>query len=243
MAWADIVSFVAGEIVNATRMNEIRNNLRELHGDNGAINLVNALRVVAAVNSQLRLRHSSGSINTHIGTTSNGIGIININESIDGGFDDPTMGSASIYLYGNSASGGTLALRTSPGPGVSHQPRVTIIPSGDVGVGTSAPRGRLHAAGLRGGWMHWSGELTDSTLDIVPDGVGDVVRGLTGQYVCHDVTTGVTTGGQLSLREPDNNGAQFGGIGAGIRILTDGTVRLYRTTTDTYHISLQLVWL
>lgn len=212
MAWTDIASFVAGEIINATRMNQLRDNFRYLKGTDGAVQIDAAVTVASA---------SSGS-----------------NPAVSSRNDASVQTNLYTGRSGLPAISGKTILENAGGNPVCINPS-----GGGAGVGTLNPRGVLHVAGSRGGWMHWSGELNASTLDIVPDGTGDVVRGLIGQYVCHDVTTGVTTGGQLSLREPDNDGAQFGGIGAGIRILTDGTVRLYRTTTDTYHISLQLVWL
>jgi hypothetical protein len=124
--------------------------------------------------------------------------------------------------------------------------RVRITGAGNVGFGVTAPQGKIHGHDGTGGFLHrsFSSQTFASAVVVIPNGTGDVVRGLTTLFVVR-TSGGAVEGAFVYI----NNGASSNIFDDGsnilrLRVNADGSVDLTRTAGSlSYTVTLWLIWL
>jgi hypothetical protein len=268
MAWSSPRTWSTGELVTAAFMNtHVRDNLNYLKGAAGTIafeagatfdgNIVadagtfgDEVAVTSSITRHITMEKSGEAVKSFF-TQTTGASIWDVNrEPVSGTFGDTGKSHARIQLDGNTSSS-FIQFRTANAANTTGTERMRITGAGDLGLGVTSPQGRLHGYDSFSGFMHWEGSGVDGTArTVIPDGTGDVVRGLNVMYVIRAVTAAITNTGVLitggSALEPSENGTLFnnGGNICQIQISAAGAVTVVRTGgTDTYDIALWLLWI
>ena len=156
MAWSSPTAsyFATNEIVLAAKMNVLSDDLRYLKGLDGAIALDNRAGITVAANNttgDLSLDGSYGSVN-----------------------DYHQIGWASVSaMRGIASAGGEMSfdfiLQSAGSGSIAAGRTVMRMRGGDgfVGIGTTAPQGKLHVDGTIGNWVCWEYDGVDGTARTV----------------------------------------------------------------------------
>lgn len=174
MAWSapSAAEFVTGEVVVASKMNaKITNNLRYLKGLDGAITLDDILGLrgaptytldvlgADATMSGIRVR-ADGFTNPPVPGAITDATVINAR-----GFNLTTDGVLVGAAYRPGLGMGMAASRVTPLIGLNNAGGPSIlVEAGNVGIGTSAPAGKLNVYGPGGGWLPIFCNAVDGTL-------------------------------------------------------------------------------
>jgi hypothetical protein len=122
---------------------------------------------------------------------------------------------------------------------------LTLLQAGALGIGTTAPQGRLHLHdGTMGGLYVSKTGITGTPQTIIPNGTGDVVRGAILEGVAFDGTdtwpltsSSLTGTGTVTIGNPGVNTI-------GITRAADGSVTVARTNgSNTWTLGLHMTWL
>jgi hypothetical protein len=120
--------------------------------------------------------------------------------------------------------------------------RLSVDLSGNLGVGTAAPQGRLHSWDGYGGMLHKTVTGVGTTeVQIIPDGTGDVAGGMSVHYVARGAN-GTTEGGHYEIA---NSGMDTSSVTTNllITLYASGRVTVQaRTSTTTWRISFHILW-
>lgn len=130
-------------------------------------------------------------------------------------------------------------------PGNWRASRMLLAASGNLGLGTTSPRGRLHVHDGTGGFLFTTKTAIDGTAQtIVPNGTGDVLYRLHVDYVIR-LSSGAVGSGIVEISNGGDTGFyDIGGETYNLRVNADGSVDIRRTagsTTATFAAT--LVWL
>lgn len=166
---------------------------------------------------------------------------------------DTTDASRTSYLAWWTADNGTYAeqMRLAGDSGLSlASGDVTvssgkITASGNIGAGVTSPLGRVHSRANSSNHMWYNiGPLTSGTTTIIPNGTGDVVRGL---YAFAVSSPGAgTIDDYTGLITPSSSAAIFsdGSNALTLAVAADGAVTIYRSTgSGTWYAALFLMWI
>jgi len=132
---------------------------------------------------------------------------------------------------------------------------LTLRGSGNVGVGTAAPRGRLHGLGSNsvGYFAHFDATgITATPVTLIPDGAGDCANVLCVLYTIKSTaassnaygghTAGIIPGGHTVLGSADADGNEWS-----IAVDANGAITVYRSTTGgtqrTASVSIWALWI
>lgn len=145
MGWTSLANpaYVTGHIMTQTDMAEITNNLRYLKGTDGAVTIDNALTATA------------------LAATKAGQATLDLADTVTGG--TPAAGAHWRLFVDNVGGGGgnsTFGFYDVTNTRVA----MGLDNSGNLGIGTTSPQGRVHAAGAGGGFMFLSANAVDGTL-------------------------------------------------------------------------------
>lgn len=124
------------------------------------------------------------------------------------------------------------------------QIRMVIEATGNVGIGTTDPEGRLHTYDTIAGFLAWEFDGLDATVrTIIPNGTGDVLYRLTAMYVLRDSAAAVASG-TTDISNSASVNLTVGGNTVRLRINADGSTDIARTAgSDTIKVALLLRWL
>lgn len=252
MAWTAVASpyFSTGQVVNATNMNALSDNLRYLKGTDGPTVLEDRLTIpLTSGGNGKGLRFGDGT-NQYanlqgMDLSSNSFVFFGTNRQYDG----------SAWQQLNTRAGGVVQITqdefiyfTFPASSSTPAERFRIKNTGYVGIGTNAPTGPLHLVGSLGRWAAYEFDgLAGTTQVVVPDGTGDVVYGLL-------VTSLVRGSGGIvqvanssgTVISPGGNTALYsnGGDAAQLRVLANGQIEIQRTAGAlTYKVALWMQWM
>ncbi len=123
--------------------------------------------------------------------------------------------------------------------------RLAILLGGNVGIGTTAPQGRLHGHDGTGGFLFTTKTAVAGTaIVVIPNGTGDVTALGTATWIS-SISTGGTQSNSVAL-VPGTTDQSIYAAGADIlklRCNADGSVDVRRTGgTATYAVTLWIVW-
>lgn len=151
-----------------------------------------------------------------------------------------------LGVAGNAAIGSTYA-------GTNAAPTDGLLVQGDVGIGLSAPQGRLHGYDVISGFIHWEFDGVDGTArTVIPNGTGDAPGGIGGSYIVLHSGGTTRTGMVSSLGDgtaavtpgTSQNIYNVGGNTLALAVAADGSVTVQRTAgSGTYKVALWLIWL
>lgn len=151
--------------------------------------------------------------------------------------------SDTFEILSNKAGTGTLRPINIYTFGNANQ--LHLATSGFNGMGTSSPQGKLHIHDGTGGWIFSTKTAVNTTPQfIVPDGTGDVVRGLFFISVVMPssgsvfmTSNAIANGGNVDIYNS-------GGNVLNLRCNANGSVDVRSTSgAATYSVSLHMVWL
>ena len=259
MAWTTPRTWVTGELVTAALLNtHIKDNLAYLKNSpdfDGSITVAGSAKVggtgagspatndIRASGSSILSVYSTDAYNTPpkaqllFGTKYTSGGTLTNGPYIEGGKENATDSNYSYYL--------ALGTRLS-GSAAAEAMRITSAKH--VGIGTTAPQGRLHAYDTIGGCLFWIYDGVDGTTrTIIPDGTGDVLYSLIVSYVTRSSAgtveegfygVGITPGTTFDLV------SIAGPHVLRLEVTAAGAVTIYRQSGDrTYKVALWLQWL
>jgi hypothetical protein len=241
MAWTAPSTWTNGSVVTDTQLNQqLRDNMKYLHGDSGAIQLSDNLGVGAAPSGdRLLLSVSSGDCSQKIEN------LATSNNAAYQKFVRSTTGSARQWWQGVGINGSD---EFSVYDQTAAAIRLLINSGGNVGLGTSSPQGRLHGYDTIGGFLHWKYDGVDGTLrTIIPDGAGDVLYYATGIFQARTSGGNNAITSTIGLIAPGAGGQDFYNNGGNILhfdVAANGSVTVQRTGGAlTYKVNLWLLWM
>jgi hypothetical protein len=182
MAWTAPAlgsEFAVAEVVTAAKMNaKLTDNLRYLKGLDGAV----------VIQDNLLIQKASGSSSLGLQIPTN----TTFGQFI---FNDQAGAQASYLGYIGSAAGlgarndtveiGTVAkdLTFRAGAGGASEYMRLLTASGNLGIGTASPQGRVHAKGAIASAMLFEYDGVDGTArTVIADGAGDVLYSIVGMF-------------------------------------------------------------
>lgn len=267
MAWSAPRTWATSLFVTAAILNtEVRDNLLYLKGDTTDIQIGTTNQrwgLGVAPTRQLHLK-GLGQAVAALTDAGNADGTLYVQDS------GSSAGNGGAHLFGASQgyfaaikslltngagqTTGDLALSTRNATGdTALTERMRITAAGRVGIGRTAPQGRLHLYDTIGGCAYWEFDGVDGTTRIViPDGAGDVVYGLQYLFAAKISTSaatngGIFTGSQGPLMTPGSSSGTLYGVGADtlvLRVTAAGQVEVQRVAgTATYKVALWLLWM
>lgn len=243
MAWTAPATWSVAEIVTASKMNaHIRDNLNYLKGNAGAVTIVDSLLIQKASGSsslglQIPANTTYGQFifNDQAGTQAAYLGFIGSSAGLGARDDTVELGTVAKDLTFRAGAGGA-----------SEYMRM-LTASGNLGIGTAAPQGKLHGYDTIGGFMHWKYDGVDGTArTVIPDGAGDVLYCLSGLFQFR------TSAGVLSVASNIGNLApgvatdlyNSAGNILQLQVAANGSVTVQRTGGAlTYKVNLWLMWM
>ncbi|MHC4397130.1 MAG: hypothetical protein ACYS1A_15935 [Planctomycetota bacterium] len=113
-----------------------------------------------------------------------------------------------------------------------------------VGVGVTAPQGKIHSYDAISGFILWEYDGLDATVrTVVPNGAGDVLYRLTAMYVLRDSAAAVASG-TTDVSNAASVNLTVGTNTVRLRVNADGSCDIARTAgSDTIKVALVLRWL
>lgn len=189
--------------------------------------------------------------NTNVGAVPNGASDVaaftaySTDDATDAAFIlmgiDATPATKTVLRSAKLGSGTLLPLGIEVGAGNEW---MRIATDGKIGIGRTAPQGRLHGYDTIGGFLYWEYDGVDGTVrTVIPDGAGDVlysarvmyvIRGSDGTIVNNNV--GVSNGGDAAIT--------VGASTFNIRVNANGSMDVRRSAGSlTAKIALWVVWL
>lgn len=240
MAWTAPSTYSVSQVVTAALLNtDIRDNLAYLKGQAGTITLESDILyqpITVGIQTLGSLRNQSNNAGAYgflrVGNDAGTNAGLFRNSSAATAY----AGANSLTLYTGSAH--PLGFATN------DTLRMIVTGAGDVGIGTAAPRNRLHVAGPSGGGLlfyPYSG-LGASTVTVLL--AGSVTAGFTLSYTTLP-SSGSVNGSTVFLSTPGGvaniytDGATNQFI---ITYVADGSVTLTRAGSRTYSGSLLLTY-
>ncbi len=181
------------------------------------------------------------------------------NGSVTLGPGNSTINSRLIY-FPNSAgtvmseiqvAGGILRLFPYGGYGLhlgtDGNILIYLTTTSRVGIGKSAPDGKLHVWDTGGGFLQkYASGVVGSATSIIPNGTGDVTLCLSGTFTISD-GAGNTAGGVITKTAPSGTFNLYDDGGTNtcqLQVAADGSVTVIRTAgSRTYAVNLQLNWM
>lgn len=107
---------------------------------------------------------------------------------------------------------------------------IFVTDGGDVGIGTTAPQGRLHVWDGAGGFLFGSRTAIGASAQmIIPNGVGDVTRLVRGEAVVSNGAAAVYSSFTLSIGGATTQNAAVGADTYQFRLNSDGSLDVRRT--------------
>lgn len=196
MAWTAPASYGVGDVLTAANLNTyLRDNLKYLKGQAGAVSLEDNLGVVDATPTSdwvptnqymtIATAASPGSASVALkgarsGSDSAFAVLYGINLSATG--SDKTGGAVSFNRDG-AANSANISFLTRNAGAIAEGMR--IDKAGNLGVGITAPQGKLHAFDTESGIFLWrTATVVGSTVAVLA--AGSVVAGLAGFYIVYD---------------------------------------------------------
>lgn len=259
MAWTAVTTpyFTIGEVVTATKMNALSDNLRYLKGTDGPTLLENRLTLpTTSGTSGIGLRFASGGTDyasiQGMDLGGNSYVFFGTNRQFDGtGWQQLTSRAGTAVQISQD----NLTVQAFPASSSTPAERLRIVgTNGNVGIGTSTPQTRLHLYDTNGGccFVTFNDILTGATPQvqgIIPDGSGDAVYGLRCQSVVR-CSTGATQGNNVTVVA---TGALVGtnifddGVSVcSIQITAAGAIQVSKTagvSGTTFKVALWITWL
>lgn len=252
MAWSTPHTWAIGEVVTASMMNShVRDQLRYLKGSDGPITLDHRLHVPLATTptgAGLRFGNDTNQYSSVQGLDLGGASYAYflINRYYDG----------AAWQQLNTREGGLLQLAqdamtyyTFPAASSTPTERFRITNTGNLGLGTNNPYGKLHAVGSLGRWLMYEFDGLDGTTRvIVPDGAGDVLYGAQLWSITR-ASNGVVQIGNAggTVFTPGVIGTLYSDGGtnaAAFRVLANGQIEIQRTAGSlTYKVALMIQWI
>ena len=227
MAWSAPPTFAVSEVVTATRMNILSDDLAYLKGSSGAVTIDNELASIVAAGGTL----------TAQGTSNGSFGRFRLMAKTFGGvaidwrfLADPT---GDFYIYDGTSAAYRMAITAT---------------NGNVGIGTTAPQGRLHIYDTIGGAAFWMYNGVDGTArTVIPDGTGDVLYYATGLFQVRTSAGANAIATTIGLIAPGGGGQDLYNAGGNILhfdVAANGSVTVQRTGGAlTYKVTLWLMWM
>lgn len=236
MGWTAPATYSVSQIMLAADMNLIRDNLNYLKGNAGAIAISDRVGITVAPNNvsgDLSLDSGYGAVGDYHQINWQGHSAIRGIATAGG-----QMGLDFILQNGASATVNT---------GVNV---MRMRGDGSVGIGTTAPNGRLHGYDTIAGFMHWKYDGVDGTArTVIADGTGDVLYRLMAMFVTR-ADNGATAAGSFAsaVLVPGGGDAVIDTQGAdtlALRVNANGSVDIRRNAgaTRTWKVSLWCLWL
>ena len=155
-----------------------------LRGDIGGAN--NDLKIIrfdnitgAYVDIPIQISQSTGNVGIGTATPASALHVVG-NINVSGVYKAPN-GTVSAPAYTFNDDTNTDFIKP-------HEDNISIVtdPSGNVGIGTTSPNGKLHTVGSVGGSIFWDGAVTSSESTIISDGTGDADQAVYIRYVARD---------------------------------------------------------
>lgn len=253
MAWSAPRTWSVSEVVTAAMMNtHIRDNLKYLKGQAGGVAIEDMLTVGAATAPSASLhaiRSGSGAqeairLDNTTNTSGNGSSITwrNAAQSFNTGLIQAMRNGAGVdFLLQFGA--------TSDFSSVNAPVGMTLSSTG-LGIGTTAPQGKLHGYDAISGFLHWKYDGVDGTArTVIPDGAGDVLSRLMAMFVTRADNAATAAGNALSAVLIPGGGDSVidtqGGDTLALRVNANGSVDIRRNagSTRTWKVTLWLLWL
>ena len=148
MAWSAPPAFTVSQIVTAAQMNILSDDLKYLKGQAGTVAIEAAMTVTTSLTAPTVL------------VTKAGQAAFDLIDTVTGG--TPAAGAAWRLFADNVGGGGGSC--TFGFYDINNGLRMGIDNSGNVGINTSTPQGRLHAVSAAGGFMYLTAIAVDGTL-------------------------------------------------------------------------------
>jgi len=231
MAWSAPPTFVVSEVVTATRMNILSDNLSYLKGLSGAV----------AIQDELQSLVPGGGTLTAQGTSNGSFARYKMIAKDAGG----ALIDWRFLANGNGLKEYSI-FDSSSGSAVQ---RMIIDSNGNVGIGSmTAPQGKLHGYDTIGGFLHWKYDGVDGTArTVIPDGTGDVLYYATGLFQVRTSGGAISaTGSTIGLITPGTAQDLYNNAGniLSFAVAANGSVTVQRTGGAlTYKVNLWLLWM
>lgn len=147
-----------------------------------------------------------------------------------------------ILYIDNRDTNGDIVFQLDDGGGLSE--KIRFLDDGSIGVGVSAPQGRIHTYLSISGFLLWEYDGLDGTdRTIIPNGAGDVLYRLTFDYIARD-SGGNTASGSGFVAGAGNTTFTVGAETVRVRVNADGSVDTARTAgSNTIKVAYTLRWL
>ena len=158
----------------------------------------------------------------------------------------PEIGSGINFVatenWTDTALGSRIGLYTIQNGTNIEVEAMRIDQSGNVGIGTTSPQGKIHIHDGNGGFLFWTFDGIDGNAQtIIPDGTGDIkdVARLEGVISVSDGTSTAIVGTTI---KPGNSITPTSGLT--IFVNADGSATIQRTSGSlNYNIALRVIWL
>lgn len=218
MAWTAPRTWATAEVVTAAMLNtHVRDNLKYLKGQGGAITLEDVVTISAA-SASIAVNATSGNPIYYL----------------------QAAGTNKYHFYYDVAS--TYFGLTESGVAT----RFVVKNGGNVGIGTTSPQGRLHVYNAIGGCMYWEYDGVDGTArTVIPDGVGDVISRVWVAYIVVP-SSGSQTSSQITAATSTTTSINTGGGADNLNFIVNanGSVQVQRSAgTATFKVALWLLWI
>ena len=246
MAWTAPTSpyFSVGQVVNATNMNVLSDNLRYLKGTDGAVTIDSTVTLPSGLNIGTAAGANGTTVGLHIARA--GQSAFDLQNTTTGG--TPSAG-ARWRLFADNVGGGGGNCTFGFYDVTNTRITLGLSDEGYLGVRQTAPAGPIHANGAIGRWLFYEYDgLAGTTVVLVPNGASDVVYGMqlfslvrTSSGVVQTANTGsapLTVGATGALyTDGGTNQVAF-------RILANGQIEMQRTLGSlTYKVALMAQWI
>lgn len=248
MAWTVGASpyFSTGQVVSATVMNQVWDNLRYLKGSDGAVTIDNTMSLPSGLNVGTATGASGGSLpNLHIARA--GQAGFDVQNTTTGG--TPAAG-ARWRLFADNVGGGAGDCTFGFYDVTNTRVVLGLSNDGYVGVRQNTPCGPLHVNGTMGRWAFYEYDgLAGTTIVIVPNGASDAVYALQlwSLVRASNGLIQIANTGALAITPGTTTTLYTAGGGtdqANLRVLANGQIEIQRTAgTLTYKVALMMQWI
>lgn len=241
MAWSSPPTWSVAQLVTAAQMQVLSDDLKYLKGQAGAITLEDRLEIPCV----------SGTDGKGLRFTSGGTGMGNF-QTLDLGSNSYVFYAANRYFDGtqwqqlNSRAGGSYQIKddtvtwaTFAAASSTQTERMRLDNAGNLGIGSQAPQGKIHAVGAGGSMLFLSCNAVDGTLQT------PVVAGTVTQFAAFWIVDRNNTGGgtiQASGNMINTLGGTFNMVNTdtvAVTVTAGGAITVQRTvgTNGTHQIN------